>query len=179
MSNRRECSRKHRGGSLRLPGYDYTQGGAYAVTVRAWGAAPLFGDVADGRMRHSAYGEIAQECCEEIPLHFPHAQVDTCVVMPNHLHVIFIVHERDQLRGRGKDETGERFGKPVAGSIPTIIRSLKSAVTRRINEMRGTPGEKVWQRGYYDHVIRDARELNRYRRYVQQNPLRWSLSQDD
>ena len=130
-------------------------------------------------MRRSAYGEIVRKCCEEIPLHFPRAQVDTCVIMPNHLHVIVVLHEGDQLGGGEKGEASEQFGKPVAGSISTIIRSLKSAVTRPINEMRGTPGEKVWQRGYYDHVIRDASELNRYRRYVQQNPLRWSLHQDD
>jgi putative transposase len=72
--------------------------------------------------------------------------------------------------------TAERFGQPVVGSIPTIVRSFKSAVTCRINELRGTPGAVVWQRGYLERVIRGEVEMERVRRYMAENALRWGAS---
>jgi putative transposase len=74
---------------------------------------------------------------------------------------------------------GGRFGQPVVGSIPTIVRSFKSAVACRINELRGTPGAVVWQRGYLERVIRDEGEMERVRRYMAENPLRWGARDDD
>lgn len=71
--------------------------------------------------------------------------------------------------------TRERFGKPVPGSIPTVIRSYKSAVTKQINDLRGTPGLIVWQRNYYEHIIRNAREYDLICQYIIENPLRWEL----
>jgi len=73
----------------------------------------------------------------------------------------------------------EQFGKPVPGSIPTIIRSFKSAVAKRINALRATPGAPVWQRNYYEHIIRDERALNAIRRYIAENPLRWHLDRNN
>jgi len=67
----------------------------------------------------------------------------------------------------------EQFGRPVSGSIPTIIRSFKSAVTKRINELRQTPGAKLWQRNYWEHIVRNEPELNRIREYIQNNPTQW------
>jgi putative transposase len=73
----------------------------------------------------------------------------------------------------------ERFGHPVAGSVPTIVRSFKSATTRRINQLRGTPGGALWQRGYLERVIRDAADLQRIRRYIVENPSRWGTGCDE
>ena len=67
----------------------------------------------------------------------------------------------------------EQFGKPVAGSLPTIVRSFKSAVTKRINEIRNSPGLPLWQRNYYEHVIRNEADYNRIAEYVATNPQRW------
>jgi putative transposase len=171
-------SRKHRGGSLRLPSHDYSQAGAYAVTIRTRPGQPLFGEVVDGEMHLSIYGQIAQHCCEEIPLHFDHARIDTYLVMPDHLHAIVILVDECPGHANGIAQHQEAFGRPAHGSRPTVIRSLKSAVSKAINELRRTPGESVWQRGYYEHVIRDGRELNEQRRYILENPLRWSLDHD-
>jgi putative transposase len=66
--------------------------------------------------------------------------------------------------------TAEHFGKPVPGSLPTIIRSFKSAVTKRINEIRQTPGAPVWQKNYNEHIIKNELYLNRIRKYIIQNP---------
>ena len=67
----------------------------------------------------------------------------------------------------------KEFGKPVPESLPTIIRSFKSACTRRINSLKGTSGTSVWQRNYYEHIIRTETSLNEIRRYIQDNPARW------
>jgi hypothetical protein len=81
--------------------------------------------------------------------------------------------------GRSRAPTAEQFGKPVAGSLPTIIRSFKSATTNRINILRSAPRAPLWQRNYYEHVIRNEEELRRIREYIQTNPLRWELDREN
>jgi putative transposase len=73
----------------------------------------------------------------------------------------------------------ERFGKPVSGSIPTIVRSFKSVVTKNINELRHTTGASIWQRNYFEHVIRDEESLNRIRQYILDNPARWDFDREN
>ena len=104
----------------------------------------------------------------------PYVELDEYIVMPNHVHGIIMVKEH----GRGtmhRAPTIERFGKPVSGSLPTIVRGFKSASTKRINRLRGTPGQHVWQRNYYEHIIRDERSLNRIRQYIFNNPQQWHV----
>jgi len=164
--------------SIRLPEYDYSQPGAYFVTVCTQERGPLFGEVVDGAMRLNEAGRTAQACWEEIPTHFRGITVDAFVVMPNHIHGIVIITDR---RGTAcRAPTGmERFGEPVAGSLPTIMRSFKSAVTKRVNELRGTPGVRLWQRNFYERVIRGEEELKRARQYILDNPLRWHLDPEN
>ncbi|RMF23817.1 MAG: transposase, partial [Bacteroidetes bacterium] len=134
--------------SIRLKGYDYTQPGAYFITICTHRRAPLFGRVVDGAMVLNEYGEAAQACWDEIPTHFPHVELDAYVVMPNHIHGILwitdvgarhAVPQQHAVPQHAVPPHGpiEQFGKPVPGSIPTIVRSFKSAVTRRINILRG------------------------------------------
>jgi hypothetical protein len=73
----------------------------------------------------------------------------------------------------------EQFGKPVSGSLPTIVRSFKSAVTKRINKTRNAHGAKLWQRNYYEHIIRDENELNRIREYIANNPMKWESDREN
>ncbi|MCP9448033.1 MAG: hypothetical protein NNA22_10760, partial [Nitrospira sp.] len=115
--------------SIRLKGYDYSQAGAYFVTVCTQDRTCLFGDVADGEMRLNDAGGIARQCWFDIPAHFPNASLDEFIVMPNHVHGIIVVDGR----GTACRAPTEQFGRPVTGSIPTIIRSFKSAVTKQIN----------------------------------------------
>ncbi len=145
----------------------------------------LFGHVTDGIMRLNIYGKIVWSCWREIPDHFPHVELDEFVVMPNHVHgILWIVDNVGARHGvplpnGGTVPNHERFGKPVPGSIPTIIRSFKSAVTKQINGKRGTPGARVWQRNYYEHIIRDESSLNRIREYITMNPLRWAMDREN
>ncbi len=113
----------------------------------------------------------------------PGVELDACVVMPNHFHGIIVVsNDRGTAIGRGtarRAPTVERFGQPVSGSIPTVMRSFKSAVTKRINEMHQTPGKPLWQRNYYEHVIRNENELNRIRQYIIDNPAKWETDHEN
>ena len=162
---------KPRRRSIRLPGYDYAQTGAYFVTIRTQGRACLFGDVVDGEMRLGPVGTIVEECWLAIPDHFPTVELGEFAIMPNHIHGILFMSRRGTAC---RAPTAERFGKPRPGSLPTVMRSLKSAVTSRINQMRSAPGQPVWQRNYYEHIIRDDGALDRIREYIASNPSKWA-----
>ncbi|GIV52421.1 MAG: hypothetical protein KatS3mg038_2942 [Candidatus Kapaibacterium sp.] len=205
-------SQKHHRRSIRLKGYDYTQPGAYFVTIVTKDRVCLFGQVVEGQMRLNAVGHIAQQCWTDIPNHFPHVELDAFIIMPNHVHGILVITDVGARHAVPPDvdvgarhavplptvplptappptvpqpptvsihPTVEQFGKPVHGSIPTIVRSFKSAATRYINILRGTPGAPVWQRNYYEHIIRNEDALNRIREYIATNPLRWQLDREN
>lgn len=172
---------RHHRRSLRLKGYDYTQPGAYFVTLCTYNGEALFGEIVDGSMVLNAWGEIVRdEWFKTVQLR-PYVALydDEFVVMPNHIHgIIWIVDDPVGARRR-RAPTTEQFGKPVAGSLPTIIRAFKSAVTRRIHQTPGTPGAPVWQRNYYERIIRNDEALNRIRAYILNNPLKWALDREN
>ena len=165
---------RHHRRSIRLPAFDYASPGAYFVTVCTYGRRRLFGEVAAGEMRLNPFGLVAEECWRAIPDHFGHVALDAFVVMPNHIHGIIVLVEARHAAPRQ-----EFFGKPVAGSISTIVRSFKSAATRCINEMQGAPGAAIWQRNYYEHIIRDETDWSRIREYIQMNPARWQEDREN
>lgn len=169
----------HHRRSLRLKNYDYAQAGAYFVTLCTQNRACLFGEIVDGQMRLHPAGREAGQCWLQIPQHFPNVELDEFVVMPNHVHGIVVLGDG----GRGTvcraPTTVERFGRPVSGSLPTVVRSFKSAVTKRINALHGSPGVSVWQRNYYEHVIRDEASLQDIREYIVNNPLQWTLDREN
>ena len=194
---------QHHRRSIRLPGYDYAEPGACFVTICTKDRLCLFGEVVAGEMRLNAAGHIAHQCWSDIPNHFPHVQLDAFIVMPNHVHGILVIAHHaapDDVGARhvgarhavplqppavtppptaSRNPAVEQFGKPVHGSIPTIVRSFKSAATRHINILRGTPGAPVWQRNYYEHIIRTEDALRRIRQYIVTNPMRWHLDREN
>lgn len=179
---------KHHRRSIRLPEYDYSQAGAYYVTIVTWHRECLFGEVVNGEMKLNQFGLVAKQQWEKLPKRFPNIELGAFVVMPNHEHGIIVITD-----GRGTAEnrmgfdgessrrapTREQFQKPVKGSIPTIIRSYKSAVAYRINLMRRTDGVPVWQRNYYEHVIRDNKDLQNTTNYIESNPMMWDEDGDN
>ena len=155
--------------SIRLQSYDYAQQGAYFITIITHNRKCLFGDLDHGEMLLSPIGIIVKNIWQSIPEHFSQANVDYFVIMPNHIHgIIELVGARHAVPLQH-----EAFGKPVPGSIPTIVRSFKSEVTRRVNLFRNTPGEKVWQRNYFEHVIRNETEFQAIYDYLISNPYNW------
>jgi len=136
---------------IRLAGCDYSRVGAYFVTLCAVDRKCLFGEIVADAMRLNQIGTVVASCWGEIPKHFPNVTLDEFVVMPNHLHGILLL------------------GDAVAGHarpLPVIVGSFKSAVSR----LAGFP---VWQRSYWDRIIRSEAELNQARRYTGENPSRW------
>jgi len=177
-------SKNHRQ-SIRLPGYDYTQPGAYFITITTHNRESLFGQIDDGVMLLNEWGEFARAEWLNTTKIRPYVELDEFCIMPNHIHGIIVIREHSD-RGMARDGRGtarrapteiitptEQFGKPISHSIPTIVRAYKSAVTKRINEINHTPGAPIWQRNYYEHIIRNDIELNRIRGYIINNPLVW------
>ena len=165
-----------------MKGYDYSSPGAYFVTICTKNKANIFGDIVDGAMILNEFGEIVKKIWFDLPNHFTNVQLDEFIVMPNHVHMIIFIIDDDHRHRRGlacQTPTKRTFGKPISGSLPTIIGSFKSAVTKRINRMRKMPGFPVWQRNYYEHIIRDEDELNAIRQYIIDNPQNWDIDTEN
>jgi REP element-mobilizing transposase RayT len=157
---------------MRLPGYDYTQPGMYFITICTNNSECLFGKILNGQIMLNEFGRIVK--LEWLKTHIMRKNViiDQYVIMPDHMHCILVIDNkcRDTVH---RIPTFEQFGKPVSGSIPTIIRSFKAVVTKRINTLRNTPGRKIWQSSFYEHIIRNKREYYAIRRYIINNPTKW------
>ncbi len=167
---------------MRLRGYDYAQAGAYFVTICAHNRECVFGESMGGEMRLSNIGKIADECWNAIPEHFQQVELDEFVVMPNHIHGILVITDfvgATHASPLQKSPLQEQPRGPNPKSVGAIVGSFKSAVTTRINRLRDTPRTPIWQRNYYEHIIRTERELNVIREYIHNNPLKRSLDMDN
>ncbi len=160
--------------SIRLKGYDYSQEGAYFVTVDAWRHEPIFGNVVDATVNLNELGKIVDECWHSMPQHYQNVELDEFIVMPDHVHgIIFIVGARHAVPLHNIDSAPpnnsvppynhvpqhEQFGKPTHGSLPTIICGFKSAVSKRVNELRNSPGDPLWQRNYLPREVHHEKVL--------------------
>ena len=161
--------------SLRLADYDYSQAGAYFVTLSVHDRACLFGEVVDGVTRLKKHGHVITSEWLRTPVLRPQVALDEFVVMPNHFHAIIAIE--DSRRGV-LPYAHPRFQSP-SQTVGAVIRGFKSATTKQINESRGTAGAAVWQRNYYEHVIRNDDELTRIREYIANNPFQWSLDREN
>ena len=162
----------HHRRSIRLQEYDYSRAGAYFVTICTKNRKCLFGDVIGGQMVLNDAGQIVVDEWTKTALIRDEIQLDEWVVMPNHFHgIVWITH------GTARHCRGDRPVAPTAGpqprSLGAMIAGFKSAVTKGINELRQTPGAKLWQRNYYEHIVRNENELNRIRQYIINNPENW------
>lgn len=147
--------------SLRLKGYDYTREGAYFVTVCSHGRTCLFGEVSEGHMELGAAGRMVQEVWDALPEHYPAVGVDAFVIMPNHVHGVILLDGVSTL------------------SLGDVIHRFKTLTTKRYSDgvsKAGWPAfsGRLWQRNYYEHIIRDEASLSRIRKYIAENPSRWA-----
>jgi REP element-mobilizing transposase RayT len=172
--------------STRLQDYDYASPGAYFVTIVTKDRKCLFGNLIDGEMHLNEFGRFPRIILEKIPDHFSNITKDEFVTMPNHLHGILIIHDTDAPTIRVRQERVDkqsvsipasplRARGVVPGSLSAVIGYFKSGVSRRINALRHTPGATVWQRSFYDRIIRNEEEYNYARQYILDNPLKWEL----
>jgi putative transposase len=164
--------------SIRLQNYDYSQPGAYFVTICTHKKRFLFGQIANGEMHYNKTGYLVQSIWEYLPVRFPAIQLDTFIVMPNHIHGIITI---------GKDRVGVIHELPLPKTrlqrrrmlLPKINGYFKMNTAKRVNKMHDTRGTKLWQRNYYEHVIRNEDELLRTRKYILNNPARWFEDPDN
>ena len=175
---------RHHRQSIRLRGYDYTQTGAYFVTIVIQNREHLLGEIVNRVMRLNDYGRMVLEEWNKLPTRFPHVTLDASAIMPNHLHGIIMIGDhrkgeasagRTALPGQGRPADASSL-HPIGttpGSLGAIIQNFKSTSSRRVNALRDTPGAKLWQRNYYERIIRHDRELNAIRQYIIDNPMNW------
>jgi REP element-mobilizing transposase RayT len=165
----------HHRQSIRLKDYDYSQAGAYFITICTYRRKCLFGNIANGAMEPNHFGIIIQETWDALPLHYQYIRLDEFVVMPNHVHgIIIFLDDLDMNVGAGlKPAPTRRHG------LPEIVRGFKSFSSRSINQLRQSPGSPVWQRNYYEHVIRSQDDLDQARQYILNNPAKWSEDREN
>ncbi len=217
--------------AMRLRGYDYSQPGAYFVTICVQHRQCLFGAIIDGKMHLNEIGEIVVECWNRIPQHFSSVEIGEYVIMPNHIHGIIAwdiaevrspnpqenakkrrgevtspslgknaearsPNPQENARKRRGEVTSPSLGKNAEARSPNpqenarkrrgevtspslgkIVAYFKYQSTKHINQHHNTPGTRIWQRNYHDHIIRDDIDLQRLREYIQNNPRKWELDQ--
>jgi REP element-mobilizing transposase RayT len=190
----------HHRHSIRLKDYDYSQAGAYFITICAWQRECLLGEIVNDEMMLNDMGRIVKSVWYGLSKHFSSIHLDEYMIMPNHFHGILYISEfvgvvgvkqglsalpASDLHGT-KGKADDTFALPlhsvhgsVSGSLCSIVQNFKSVSTRKINKLRSNPGCPVWQRNYYERVIRNEDELSRAREYVVNNPIKWELDKEN
>jgi len=167
---------KYQRHSLRIKNYNYSLPGAYFITICTYHKENILGYLIDGKMELNVLGKItARERLRTFQIR-KNIQLDKYMVMPNHFHGIIIL--TDNSKGVLQYAPTNKFRSP-SQAIGSIVRGFKSAVTRGIKRLDYPFFYSVWQRNYYEHIIRNERELNRIREYVQNNPLRWQYDREN
>jgi REP element-mobilizing transposase RayT len=161
--------------SIRLKGFDYGTPGAYFVTICAHNRACVFGEVVDDVVRLNDPGNIVAASWADLPTHYPHVRLDAFVVMPNHVHGILLLTEGGGVGAGFKPAPTRTNRHPLS----EVVRGFKSFSARRVNGIRNTPGAPVWQRNYYENIIRSQSSLDRIRRYIIGNPAEWSFDPEN
>ena len=164
--------------SLRLQGYNYTQAGLYFVTIVTYGRKPLFGEIANGEMHLNPYGQIVQQEWERIAVVRPKIELGAFAVMPNHLHGILFFQDNGVFTV-GATRRVAPTKTLQSGSLGAVMGQFKSIVTKRINALRGISSVPVWQRNYYEHIIRNQQDLEVTWLYIQSNPAQWMTDDEN
>jgi putative transposase len=168
----------HNRQSIRLPGYDYSQVGAYYITICARDRECLFGDVVDRRMQLNQAGLIIQSVWDGLPQFYDGIELDAFVVMPNHIHGVIVID-----KPVGPIHESPLYAGPVVQRrrmlLAKIVGRLKMVSAKQINTLRGSSGQPLWQRNYYEHIIRDDGSLNRIRQYIADNPAQWEFDHEN
>lgn len=154
-----------------MQGYDYSQAGLYFLTVCVENKECLFGSVEDGKMILNDYGRIAEEEWLKSAIIRSEIELHAFIIMPNHIHGIVEIVGDTRMDDRPVAHTGINGPKPK--SIGSLMGGYKASVTKRINALRDMPGSIIWQRNYYEHIIRNAASYHNIADYILTNPAKW------
>jgi putative transposase len=180
--------------SIRLKAYDYRQSGAYFVTIVTQNRRCLFGDVVDGKMRLNDAGQMVLAVWAGLSSNYSGVETDHFFAMPNHVHGVIVLvgvgpgtsaYSGGQPQGVAPTKTGSAAAsvtRPL--SLSDVIHRFKTLTTQRyalgVNGSGWTRfNRRLWQRNYFEHVIRNEDSLNRIRRYILDNPLRWEFDREN
>ena len=163
----------HNRRSIRLPGYDYTSESAYFITIVTKNRKYMFGNVVDCEMRLNNNGYIALEMLKLLETQHEYVSLDSWIIMPNHIHLILVICDDCWGGSRTALKTPAKTSTPKRKPLGRLIGAFKTVSTKKINSQHHTPGLQVWQRNYYEHIIRDESELDWYREYINENPRLW------
>ena len=170
---------RHHRRSIRLKGYDYSQAGLYFVTICTHNREMVCGDIINNEIVLNEYGKMVDYAWNDLPNHNHQIQLDDYVIMPNHIHGIIIINDVGaNFVGAGSEPAPTTMNRKQHG-LSEITRQFKTFSARRINKIRQSTGTPVWQRNYYEHVIRNQKDLNRIRKYIIENPLKWDLDKEN
>jgi putative transposase len=156
-----------------LRSYDYSQSGAYFITICTNNRECLFGKIVDGVVQLSEMGKIIADSWQWLEEQYDYVELDEWVVMPNHMHGIIVINDDtcESCRGGSRTALTKLRRKPIGG----LIGAYKTVSTKRINEFPQTPGAKLWQRNYWEHVIRNEHDLAEVREYIRNNSIKWEF----
>ena len=148
------------------------------MTISTQNRQCLFGGVLDGKMRLNDVGRVVQTVWDGLPERFPTIELDACVVMPNHVHGILVLVGA----GLAMPLWGAASSAPTGSASATLgimLRAFKSISAVGVNRLLSRSGQPLWQRNYYEHIIRSEESLNRIREYIATNPMRWELDREN
>lgn len=141
--------------SPRLPDYDYSQMGAYFVTICTHNRQHLFGEIVVDEMYLNQFGQIANDCWLKLPAHFANITINHHVVMPNHVHAIIEINHQTKI------------------ALGTMVGTYKAAITRQLGRIADRELGIIWQERFHDHIIRNEADMHRIQEYIQYNPALW------
>jgi putative transposase len=164
--------------ALRLADHDYAAPGPYFVTICTQKKECVLASVEGGRVRLTPTGRVAQGAWLALPSRYPSLVLHEFVTMPNHIHGL-LAFVGAGLAPPGVSTSAEsaarHCGRPT---LPDIICAFKSISTRSVNELLRAGGKLLWQRGYYEHIVRDAEDMKNVQRYILENPWKWKLDSE-
>ncbi len=162
--------------SIRLEGYDYSQAGTYYITICTFLRESFFGHTENAKIILTPVGAIACKYWKEIPYHFQHADVDVFIIMPNHIHGLIQISDENK-NVVAEHVQPESNDSKISSSIGSIIKQYKGSVTRWCKKNHYL--DFKWQNNFYEHIVRNEKELNRIRQYIITNPLKWEYDRDN
>ncbi len=178
---------KHHRRSIRLKEYDYSQTGAYFITICTQDRQCLFGEIVDNEMVLIDAGQMIQNVWNELPIYYPGVGINAFQIMPNHIHGIVIVGADPRVcpdNAGQPPKTGQPQGVAPTMSLPEVVQRFKTLTTKKYidgvkqNGWLPFPG-KLWQRNYYEHIIRNENESIEIREYIINNPLQWEFDREN
>jgi putative transposase len=165
---------------MRHPFADYSDPGVYFLTLCTHNRRPIFGKIVDHTIVLNQFGRIVWKVWQTLPDRYPQISIDAAIVMPDHFHGIVVIHEKVVeilTPSASLDNSNRNMRRKM--TIPLIVGYLKMNSAKQINLLRNSQGAPVWQRNYYDQIIRDDRNCDTISEYIITNPERWGMDADD